>query len=167
MIGLQARQRAAVPINRSAPRRGEAAGGYDTATGRTIARGIETEESRYPGTVFDREITRDRGPYYDHDRYMPPAQSWVDWTSAGPVRPELHMRNYTLRDLVGNSRSRYPVVNTASTGMHTMTPAGVARTVPRYVETPQMTPARQDRLAAGQYAGQTYSQTTRPQGRRR
>lgn len=158
------RQRTAPPIDRRHARRGEAAGGYDTTNPRTLAPGLETELARYPGTVFDGRITRDRGPYYDHDTYIPAGQSWVSWTAAGPTRPELHMRNATLRQLVGNSRSRYPVINSPSTGMHTMGVAGVARTGQRYVKTPQMMPGRQDRLAAGQYAGQTYSQTTRVQG---
>jgi hypothetical protein len=123
--------------------------------------------ARYPGTVFDSQIIRDRGPFYQRPHYQPAAQSWVDWTGAGPLRPELHMRNATLREMVGNSHSRYPVVNTPTTGMHTMLPGpGSQRTVQRYVTTPQMTAARINRLAAGQYAGQTYSQTTRPQGAR-
>ena len=76
------------------------------------------------------------------------------------------MRNATLRTMVGNTRSRYPVIEgSPTTGMHTMVTPGVARTVQRYVRTPQMVPARVDRLAPGQYSGQTYSQTTRVQGR--
>ncbi len=159
------RQRAAPPIDRRSPRRGESAGGYDTVDGpRTLAVGLEDEKARYPGTAFDQGLIRDRGPFYTHPDYMPPAQPWVNWTAAGPTRPELHMRNVTWRNMVGNSSSRYPVANTPTTGLHTMGPAGVARTLPRYVETPQMRPERQMRLSPGQYSGQTYSQTTKLQG---
>lgn len=149
-------------------RRGEAAGGYDTTSPRTLAPGIDNELARYPGTAFDGRVRRDRGPYYQRAAYLPPPVTWVNWTAAGPVRPELHMRNVTMRPEVGSSRSRFPVVAGAPTGgMHTMTPSGASRTVPRYVSTPQMTTARQNRLSPGQYAGQTYSQTTRLQGRAR
>lgn len=165
--GVQDRQRTAPPIDRWSARRMEAAGGYDTTSPRTLAPGIENDLARYPGTVYDTEIIRDRGPYYQRPVYLPPPVTWISWTAAGPPRPELHMRNSTLRELVGNSASRFPVVNTPTTGMHTSTEAGVARTVPRFVETPQMTTARQFRLSPGQYSGQTYSQTTRLQGGRR
>jgi hypothetical protein len=114
--------------------------------------------------VFDGELVRDRQPFYQRPVYVPPPVTWVNWTEAGPLRPELHMRNVTWRNMVGNSKSRYPVVDTPTTGMHTTGPAGVQRTVPRFVQTPQMTPARQFRLSPGQYSGQNYSQTTQLQG---
>lgn len=163
---LTQRQRTAPPIDRWSARRKESGGGYDVASPRTLAVGLETEDARYPGTVFDTQIQRDRGPYYSAPRFIPPPVTWISWTAAGPTRPELGMRNATLREMVGNTRSRFPVVPDAPTkGMHTMTPSGVSRTVPRFVTTPQMVPARIDRLAPGQYSGQTYSQTTRVQGR--
>lgn len=159
-------QRSAPPADRWHARRLESAGGYDTTSPRTLAPGIENDLARYPGTVYDTEIVRDRSPFYQRSRFIPPPVTWISWTAAGPVRPELHMRCATLRTMVGNSESRYPVVpGSPTTGMHTMTPSGVSRTIPRYVETPQMTAARQFRLAPGQYSGQTYSQTTRLQGR--
>ncbi len=158
-------QRQAPPADRWHARRLESAGGYDVAVPRTLAVGIDDERARYPGTVFDTEIMRDRGPYYQQARFIPPPVTWISWTAAGPIRPELNMRNVTLRTMVGNDTSRFPVINSPTTGMHTMGPSGVARTVPRYVETPQMTAARQFRLSPGQYSGQTYSQTTRLQGR--
>lgn len=164
MTTLTQRQRTAPPIDRWTTRRLEASGGIDVATGRTLAPGIDNELMRYPGTVFDTQVMHDRHPYYQKPAYLPPANNWVSWTAAGPVRPELHMRNATLREMVGNTMSRYPVVNSPSTGMHTQIPSGVSRTVPRYVTTPQMTAARVFRLRPGQYAGQTYSQTTQIQG---
>lgn len=164
---MSTRQRTAPPMDRWSARRNESGGGIDTADPRTLAVGIEDERARYPGTSFDSEILRDRGPFYQSPRYLPPGVSWLSWTAAGPTRPELHMRNATVRDMVGNSRSRFPVINSPTTGMHTMGPSGQARTLPRYVETPQMSAARINRLSPGQYTGQTYSQTTALQGRGR
>jgi len=161
---LTERQRTAPPIDRWSARRGESGGGYDTTSPRTLAPGIDNQLHRYPGTVFDGQIMRDRGPFYMQPRYTPPADGWVNWTEAGPTRPELHMRNATLRTMVGNSNSRYPTISSPTGGMHTMITPGVARTVQRYVTAPQMTGARINRLAPGQYSGQTYSQTTRIQG---
>lgn len=162
---LTARQRTAPPYDRRTLRRGESAGGYDVTSPRTLAPGIDDELARYPGTVYDREVCRDRGPFYMRPQYVPPPVTWVNWTAAGPIRPELHMRNVTLREMQGDSNSRYPVIDSPTTGMHTMTEPGVRRTVQRYMRTPQITPGRQDRLSPGQYASQSYSQTTRLQGR--
>lgn len=163
---LTRRQRTAPPINRWQARRLESGGGYRFPDPQTLAVGIEDEKTRYPGTVNDTEIMRDRWPWYPRDRHTPPADSWVNWTAAGPRRPELHMRNVSYRKMRGNSASRFPVVMGApTTGMHTMGPAGVQRTAQRYMRTPQMVPARPFRLSPGQYASQTYSQTTRLQGR--
>ena len=165
---MTVRQRTAPPMDRTDARRGESGGGVrNPAVPETLAVGLETELARYPGTVYDKRIMRDRGPFYEKPRYVPPPATWISWTAAGPTRPELHMRNVTWRNMVGNSRSRFPVVDSPTTGMHTMGPAGTARTAARYVRTPQMRAPRQYRLAAGQYAGQTYSQTTQTQGGRR
>lgn len=164
---LTDRQREEPPVDRRSFRRLQSGGGYEEPDPRTLAVGIEDEKARYPGTVFDTEIVRDRGPYFQHPRVPRPGDGWVNWTAAGPLRPELHQRSVSFRTMVGNSASRYPVVATPTTGMHTMGPAGVARTVERYVTTPQMTAARPFRLSPGQYNGQTYSQTTRLQGRGR
>jgi len=163
-MNLTQRQRTAPPIDRWSTRLGESGGGIDTASPRTLAAGLGTELARYPGDGFDTQIVRDRGPYYQQPVYVPPANNWLSWTAAGPTRPELHMRCGSWRNMVGNSASRYPVTDSPSTGMHTMGPAGVARTVQRYVTTPQMTAARVDRLRPGQYSGQSYSQTTQVQG---
>lgn len=161
-------QRTAPPIDRWSARRGESGGGYDTPDGpRTLAVGLVDELARYPGTVFDSQIVRDRQPWMHRETYIPPPVTWISWTAAGPTRPELHMRNSTFRTLVGNSASRYPTVDTPSNGMHTMIPGpGVQRSVERYVTTQQMVGARVNRLAPARYDGQTYSMTTRLQGGR-
>lgn len=163
-MDLTRRQRTAPPMDRWSARRGDSGGGYDVASPRTLAPGIDNDLPRYPATVFDGGIVRDRRPYYQAPTYLPPPVTWINWTAAGPPRPELHMRNASLRMMAGNTASRYPVVDSPTTGMHTMGPTGVQRTAPRYVQTPQMVPGRYDRLRPGQYAGQTYSQTTRIQG---
>jgi hypothetical protein len=164
---LTSMQRAAPPIDRWSARRLESAGGYEVADPRTLAVGLEDEKARYPGDEFDSEIVRDRHSYYQQPRMPRVGDGWVNWTAAGPLRPELHQRSVSWRNMVGNSASRFPVVATPTTGMHTMGPSGVARTVPRFVTTPQMTAARPFRLSPGQYSGQTYSQTTKIQGRGR
>lgn len=164
---LTARQRTAPPSDRMSPRRLESGGGIDTADPRTLAPGIVDDLARYPGTTYDRGIMRDRGASYQAPVYIPPPVTWISWTAAGPTRPELHGRNSSWRNLVGNSASRFPVVDSPTTGMHTMPGApGAVLTQSRYVATPQMVPARPDRLSPAVYAGQTFSQTTRLQGGR-
>jgi hypothetical protein len=171
LTAIERRQRATPPIDRRSPRRGLAPGGYDKPDPRTIAPGIETELPRYPGTTNDAEIVRDKVPWYSISDPPTVGDSWVNWTAAGPPRAELHMRNVTWRNMVGNSRSRFPYMPLSPTGgMHTMIPSGPAssRQTPQRFQSgnPQMMPARQDRLASARYAGQSYSQTTRMQGGR-
>ena len=84
---LTQRQRTAPPIDRWSARRGESAGGYDQTSPRTLAPGLDTELARYPGTVNDGQIMRDRGPFYMAPRYLPPPVTWISWTAAGPTRP--------------------------------------------------------------------------------
>lgn len=156
---LSRRQRTAPPFDRWNARRGLGRGGVDTANPRTLAPGMESELSRYPGASNDSETVRARGPWMHKGHVMPAGQSWKSWSADGPARPELHMENETWRTESGSSRSRFP-------GLHTNVPNATSRTLPRYVDTPQMRPARQDRLRPGQYSGQTYSQTTQIQGER-
>lgn len=122
--------------------------------------------TRYVGTRQDVNIRRARMPWYHREYKSPVGDGWVDWTAAGPIRPELHMMNSTGRLMQGNSESRFPVVDTPTTGMHTNPPSLPAgqQTGQRYRKTRQMTSVRIFRLSPGQYAGQTYSQTTQIQG---
>jgi hypothetical protein len=72
-----------------------------------------------------------------------------------------------IRQMVGNSQSRaFHDPQNPQRGLHTNPKPGVAVTLPRYQSTRQMQPGRQDRLTRARYAGQSYSQTTVPQGRR-
>jgi hypothetical protein len=152
------------PFDRWSTRRGLSGGGVDVAVPRTLAPGLDNQMARYPFNEGTRTV-RDRGPFFSAPRFIPPPNNWVDWTGAGPARPELHVRQATWRPEVGSSRGRFPVVDSPTGGMHTMGPSAVARSYPRYVETPQMRGARINRLSPGGYSGQTYSQTTRIQGR--
>lgn len=164
---LNARQRAVPPPSQGV-RRGHSGGGEaDGGEGRTLAPGLVTELARYPGTRFDGLIQRDKSPWYPREYRTPGGLSWVDWTAAGPVRPELNMRNVSYRLMQGNSNSRADQdPNNPRQGLHTNPMPGVARTVERYVDprNPQMTAARVDRLSNARYDGQSYSQTTRTQG---
>lgn len=160
------RQRAAVPFDKTTLQRLSSAGGYDVSTPMTLAPGLETELPRYPGTTYDGGVVRERRPFYSALTRSPVGDSWVNWTGAGPARAELHMRTTEWRQEAGRGATRYPVNPTSPTGgFHTMTPSGVARTAPRYQETPQQRGTRINRLASSRYSGQSYSQTTAVQGR--
>lgn len=130
----------------------------------TLAPGMNNQLVRDPGAVNDSKIVHDRHPYYQRARFVPQGQAEVDWTRSGPRRPDLHMRNMTYARQQGSTASRFPVVDSPTTGRHTDTPNATSRTLPRYVMTPQMIPGRVNRLSAAVYSGQTYSQTTVPQG---
>lgn len=153
------------PMDRRSPRRGQSSGGVDQAHPRTLARGIVDNLPFLPRTRNDATTVYDRTPYFSHSRFIPPAQGQVDWTRAGPVRPEMGMRNAVYRPEQGSSNSRFPYIAASSTGgLHTVTPSAISRTAPRYVQTVQMQPARQNRLSPNRYHGQTYSATTVVQG---
>ncbi len=184
------RQREPVPFDRRPVRRRNSTGGRPVLGARqTLAPGLDTEAARYPGTVNDTRIARQQMPWYPMDTYTPAGNSWVNWTLAGPCRPELHMRDASYRLMEGNSATRqllYPAPGPAVTvpgyrslpdgriiqptttvrvGLHTDPKRAARVTVERYTNrNPRMTTARQDRLRSGQYTGQSYSQTTRIQG---
>lgn len=166
--GLTQRQRTPPPIDRWSARRGPSSGGYDFTVGRTLAPGIDDERDRTPPGALDRGVMWDRTPWMHREERSPVGDGWVNWTAAGPVRAELHMRNMTYRREAGSDHGRFPYVPGSPTGgMHTMYPGAVRRTVPRYQDTPQMRGARTDRLSPARYTGQTFSQTTEMQGGRR
>lgn len=183
------RQREPVPFNRS-PRRRNARGGQTPEfTRRTLVAGMDGESTRHPGTINDTLVRRQQQPWYPSTVYTPAGDSWVNWTAAGPTRPELHMRDATYRLMEGNSNTRnlqYPgpgerviapgylsgpggtIIQPTTeirVGLHTDPRRAARITVERYTNrNPRMTTARQDRLRSGQYTGQSYSQTTRVQG---
>lgn len=164
---LSLRQRATPPFNDQPPRRRDSLGGA-VALGerRTLAPGMEDEATRYPGTVFDSGIWRDKTPWYPVDNLPRVGDSWVNWTAAGPERPELHQRNVTVRTMAGTSNTRnLPNPLDRRVGLHTDPKTPSLAVVERYANgNPRMQQPRQDRLLSGQYQGQSYSQTTRLQG---
>jgi hypothetical protein len=127
--------------------------------------GMVNEVTRERGRAFDGAILRDRGPWMHAETMTPPPVTWISWTKAGPIRPELHVSNTTYRVRGGTSATRYPVVDSPTTGRHTAVPNAANRSASRYAAVPQMIPPRKNRLRPGQYSGQTYSQLTRIQGR--
>lgn len=96
-------------------------------------------------------IRRARGGYYRESYYLSPANNWVNWTAAGPIRRIIKEWNFTYRPVVAAPRWQ---------GLHTNIPiqprdqAGRAR----------MQARRQNRLTVQRFRGQTYSQTTKLQG---
>lgn len=189
-MDLSQRQRTPPPFNRTPPRRRDSRGGAaPILVRRTLVDGMEGEAARYPATANDTRIVRQQQPWFPSDSYTAAGDSWVNWTAAGPTRPELHMRDYTFRTMQGTSRTRnlqnpagamtktapgyrsmpdgriVQPTTTVSVGLHTDPKRAAKITVERYTNrNPRMTNARQDRLRSGQYTGQSYSQTTRVQG---
>lgn len=138
---------------------------------RTLAAPLDNQRDRYPGASNDGAIVRDRLPTIQRPFYLPPGNSWVNWTTCGPVRSTLHMQQWSYRQMAGNSNSRNadPVPTGLGTqdqghGLHTTPKPATARTIGRYFDTVQMVPPRADRLSQARYSGQSYSQTTIPQG---
>jgi len=141
----------------------------------TVHNTLIDEVERYPGNANDGQIIRDRGPVM-HVEYnnVGRTSGYVDWTMAGPIRKELHIRQSTYRLMVGstNNRAYDPVptglgIQDQGHGLHT-TP--VNQRIPlsgpgRYESgNPQMSPSRQDRLQPGRQAGRSFSETTSLQG---
>lgn len=158
------------PFNRVPPRIRDSRGGSAPILfRRTLAPGMDNEATRFPGTANDTTIQRDKGPWLPTDNLLGAASGWVDWTAAGPPRPELHQRNVTLRIMQGTSRTR-ALQNPLDRwqGLHSMPVPGAVGPHQRFInpENPRMRKPRQDRLLSGQYTGQSYSATTRIQGQR-
>lgn len=171
-------QRADVPgeLRRGARRsiRIDSSGGIpEPARPRTLVNGMIDQVDRFPGAQNDILICRDRGPVWHREYVISGRDSGlVDWTAAGPVRPELHMMQATLRLMQGNSASRnldpMPVglgTQDQGHGLHTTPPSSMAMgTSQRYAAgNPQMRRPRVNRLQPAQYAGQSYSETTQLQ----
>jgi hypothetical protein len=169
-VWSQARDRP--PYDQSTARRLDAGGGARAPMRpRTLANPLDTQRDRYPGAANDGKIIRDRTPAIVRPFYIAPGNSWVNWTEAGPVRSTLRMMNGTYRAMAGNDNTRNldPRATGYGTqdqghGLHTTPRPATARTIGRYRDTTQMAPPRADRLSQARYNGQSYSQTTAPQG---
>jgi hypothetical protein len=175
---MRGMQRQTPPADKVSWRRRDASGGPPTGgVPRTLSM-IGTSYDRAPGDLQDDQITRDRGPLYHTGFTVSGRDSGlVDWTSAGPTRAELGAVNSTYREMVGNSATRgldrpFPRGGTQDQGhgLHTNPARPQISTAPmatqRYQRrtNPVMNPVRQDRLSNSRFNGQSYSQTTKPQG---
>lgn len=158
-----------IPWNRAGQRRGNAPGGAVRPHERFTAGGQAAEvdqDARYPGNVNDGTIRRDRTAWFPSDARRGVGTGTVDWTAAGPPRPELHVRNVTVRTMAGTSRSRAlasPIDPTI--GLHSATVLTPRGNIERYkAGASAMRGTRTDRLSPARYSGQSYSQTTLVQG---
>ena len=137
---------------------------------RTIANGVDNEATRYNGAVNDDQIQRGNTPWYPLDNMHGAGTGMVNWTAAGPPRPELHMRQqFALRVMAGTSRTRaLPSPVDPTIGLHSTPPKpremGNVQRIK--AKAPTIRTGRQNRLSAARYSGQSYSQTTRGQGAR-
>lgn len=165
------RQREPVPFPRGG-RRGNSAGGRPVERpGRSVGNQAAAwmDDPRFYGATQDTTIRRDRTPWYPNKARSGVGTVAVDWTMAGPARPELHMRNVTVRIMAGNSRTR-ALANPQDPrqGLHSagiVKPSGNLGRIRAGGQ--QIRPGRTDRLSAARYRGQSYSQTTLQQGARR
>jgi hypothetical protein len=102
---------AAPPFNRWSNRRGVSSGGpVPWRQAWAEAPNAASSDVRFPGNALDATISRERMPWTHQGYYCPP-DFLVNWTEAGPIRPSLHMRNVTMRTMVGttNTRAQDPV----------------------------------------------------------
>lgn len=161
-----------VPFNRRVGRLGNAPGGAPAAQTRYTAGGQAAElngDPRYYGATQDDTIRRDRTAWYSHPVRSGVGTVAVDWTAAGPPRPELHMRNVTVRTMAGTSQTRaLASPYDPQLGLHSKTPVRPRGNLDRAkAGAPSMKHGRTDRLSPARYTGQSYSQTTLEQGARR
>jgi hypothetical protein len=170
-------QRRTPPYDNRSWRRKDASGGPPAAgIPRTLST-IGTSADRAPGDLQDDQIIRDRGPILRTGYTVSGRDSGlVNWTAAGPIRAELGAVNSTWRNMVGNSTTRgldkpFPRGGTQDQGhgLHTNPPRPqvAAPMAPQRYQNrtnPVMQTGRQDRLSNSRFNGQSYSQTTKPQG---
>lgn len=171
-------QRRTLPYDGRTWRRWDASGGQPAAgVPRTLSM-IGTSFDRAPGDLQDDRIHRDRGPLLRTGYTVSGRDSGlVDWTNAGPIRAELGAVNSTYRVMEGTSTTAAldrPFPRGGSQmqghGLHTNPAPPQIATAPlatqRYQKrtNPVMRPVRQDRLSNTRFNGQSFSQTTKPQG---
>lgn len=122
--------------------------------------------------VHDKLIERDRIPVYDRDYMVGNADTLVDWTNCGAIRPTLWMRQTTVRRQSGSDATRnydpHPInrfgTQDQGHGMHTNPQPWKRATNARFGATSQMQPTNVGRLSQARYSGQSFSQTTRMAG---
>jgi hypothetical protein len=168
------RSRGSAPILRADPRArsGEAPGGAVAPNPRFTTGGqaaAVADDPRYYGATNDSQIRRDRTPFFPSKARSGVGTAEVDWTMAGPNRPELHVRNVTVRVMAGTSQTRaFANPLDPSVGLHSNPKARPSGNIERFkAGAAGMKPGRRDRLSPARYSGQSYSQTTLEQGARR
>lgn len=122
---------------------------------RTVSHDVIRTNTHALGTFFDTLIRKWRGGFYKQEAYIPSGQALVNWTTAGPRRPELHLKARNLR--------HEEQANTIE-GLHTNPPVAVVNTTRVALARPGTVPGRQNRLTTSRYRGQSYSATTKRQG---
>jgi hypothetical protein len=159
------------PYDRYTARRGDGTGGVDArGHGREIIPGLVDGVIRESTGAYSRDklILRDRMPTYMRDYMTGNANTLVDWTNCGYIRPSLRMRQATVRRQVGTDATRnfdpHPIVGFGTQdqghGMHTNVAPYKRAANARHFGIPQMMPANVNRLTSARYSGQSYSQTT-------
>lgn len=124
------------------------------------------DDPRYIGDVNDSQIRRDRTPWFPTKAVSGVGTGTVNWSENAPYRPELHMRDVTIRRMAGTDQTRAfanPV--DPSVGLHTNPKVRPSGNLERYgAGGAVMKNGRNDRLSPARYNGQSYSQTTLEQG---
>lgn len=163
------------PYDRFVARRGDSGAGRDQrGTGREILPGLIDGTIREGGGGYSRDtlINRDRTPVMMRDYMVGNANTLVDWTNCGPIRPTLMMRQTTVAKQIGVDATRnfdpHPITGWGTQdqghGMHTNPNPWKRATNLRHLATTQMQPTHINRLSPARYSGQSYSQTTRIAG---
>lgn len=167
------RSRGSAPIiQNTRVRRGDAPGGGVADRPRYTLGGqgaAIADDPRFYGATNDDLIRRDRTAWFPSKARSGVGTVAVDWTMAAPYRPELHMRNVTVRTMVGTSQTRaFANPLDPSVGLHTNPKARPSGNIERFkAGASGIRPGRTDRLSPARYSGQSYSQTTLEQGARR
>lgn len=168
-MSLSDRQKAPVPVIGRGPRRASSQGGAVAALPRRTLQGQAEQldtQTRYPGYGNDALIRRDRTMWYPVEGVRGVGTAQVDWTAAGPYRPELQSRNVTVRRMAGTDQTRaFANPLDPTVGLHSNPQVRPSGNLLRYAQGGAVIQhGRTDRLSPGRYAGQSYSQTTLLQG---
>ncbi len=165
------RSRGVMPFRRVDPNaRADSSQGGAVADQQRFTAGAQAaaiaDDPRYKGNVNDSQIRRDRTPWFPDKAVSGVGTGTVNWSDNAPYRPELHMRDVTVRRMAGTSQTRaFANPLDPSVGLHTNPKVRPAGNLLRFVAGGSaMKQGRNDRLSPARYSGQSYSQTTLEQG---